>query len=346
MSVDFTHVQSWRISNLTGIDQLSLTTAALPHPARGQVAVAIHAVSLNSRDVQIVTGKYPGTVEKSGGGLIPCSDGAGEVVEAGEGVTSFRVGDRVAATFHANWESGQPHPAVGDAALGGNAHGTLTELALFDERGLVHLPAYLSFEEAATLPCAAVTAWTALRDTAWPIGPESIVLVQGTGGVSVVAAQLAVAAGSRVIATSSSDDKLAVYAKIGVAQSDLINYKTTPDWVAEVKRRAPNGVDHIVEVTGQLLSSTKCAKKGGIVNVIGHQTDTEAVTAKSLMGYAVDLRRLVVGSRRSFQDLLLAMEHHSIKPIVDRVFPFSGAQDAFHYLQSQKHVGKVVIAIK
>ena len=163
--------------------------------------------------------------------------------------------------------------------------------------------------------------------------------------MSVVAAQLAVAAGSRVIATSSSQDKLRVFARMGVDASDLIDYTATPDWVAEVRQRAPEGVDHVVEVTGQLLSSCRCTRLGGTVSVIGHVTDRERVSAKDLMLFAVDLRRVIVGSRRAFQQLLLAMEHQAIRPIIDRVFPFAEAREALRYLESGAHVGKVVIRV-
>ena len=289
---------------------------------------------------------YAAPKETSGGGLIPCSDGAGVVVDVGEGVQEFKVGDRVATTFHANWEDGDPPANIGREALGGTRHGTLTQVGVYEEKGLVHLPDSLSFEEAATLTCAPVTAWTALRDTANPIGPESVVLVQGTGGVSVFAAQLAVATGSRVIATSSSDDKLQVYAKIGVHKGDLINYKQTPDVAAEVKKRVATGCDHVVEVAGQLSQSLRCVKKGGTITVIGFVAEEqERPTSREILWSAAYVRGVHVGSRRSFQRMLLAIEHAGIKPIVDKTFAFEQAQKAYEYLQSQKHVGKVVIQV-
>ena len=267
------------------------------------------------------------------------------VVEVGADVTNFKVGDRVATCFHANYVAGPPHEAVGQAALGGTAHGALTEVGVYEEHGLVHIPDSLSFEEAATLPCAPVTAFTALRDTVHPIGSESIVYVQGTGGVSVFAAQLALASGSRVIATSSSDDKLKVYRTMGVKDSDLINYKTTPDVVAEVRKRAPEGVDHVVEVTGHLQDSCKVVKKGGVVTVIGFVGGVQQLTPWDALGCSAYIRGILVGSRHSFQQMLRAIEQNHIRPIIDQTFPFEKAPDAYRHLESQKHVGKVVISV-
>ena len=345
-SVDYSSVKAWRISEFTGIDKLTLDTCTVAPPHRGQVTVAIHAVSLNYRDFIMVTGKYPGkTFKDSDGKLVPCSDGAGVVVDVGAGVTDFKVGDRVATTFHSNWEAGPMHAGVMTQALGGTAAGTLTQIGVYEAHGLVHIPDSLSFEEAATLPCAAVTAYTALRDTVYPVGPESTVLVQGTGGVSVFAAQLALAAGARVIATSSSDEKLKAYAKLGVRSGDLINYKSTPDVTAEVRRRVPGGVDHVVEVTGQLSSSCKCVKKGGVVTVIGFVGQAEPLTARDILGCSAYIRGILVGSRQSSENLLRAIENNGIKPLVDKTFAFEDAPNAFHYLESQKHVGKVVITV-
>ena len=218
-SIDYKSIKSYRLNKFTSIDDLVIVTGPIQPPQRGQVAVRIHAVSLNYRDYIIAigrhsgahrqstesrhnlnnrllifcllcglycffAGKYPGAKTTSGGGLIPCSDGAGEVIEIGEGVTQFKVGDRVATTFHENWESGPAPQTTGSRALGGTAQGTLTEIGVYEEGSLVHLPDSLSFSEAATLTCAPVTAWTALRDTPFPIGPESTVLVQGTGTIS------------------------------------------------------------------------------------------------------------------------------------------------------------------
>ncbi|KAJ3167454.1 hypothetical protein HDU88_002376 [Geranomyces variabilis] len=344
-TVNYDRVKTYRISDFTGIDKLRLQEGSVSAPKRGQVAVRIHAVSLNYRDLITIKGSYPGPKDTSNGGLIPCSDGAGEVVEVGEGVTEFKVGDRVATNFHDNWESGPVPATVGSRALGGALQGTLTQLGVFEERGLVHVPDSLSYEEAATLTCAPLTAYTALRDTPHPIGPESIVLVQGTGGVSVFAAQLALAAGARVIATSSSDQKLQTYAKLGVKQPDLINYKTTPDWPTEVRKRAPDGVDHVVEVSGQLAQSVKCTKKGGTITIIGFVGEAQSISAADILFGAVNLRGVLIGSRHSFKQLLLAVDHNSIKPVIDKVFGFEEVPEAFKYLESQKHVGKIVIKV-
>ena len=278
-SIDYSNVASYRLNKFAGLDELSAPKKGpITPPARGQVAVRIHAVSLNYRDWLIATGKYPGPKETSGGGLIPCSDGAGEVVAVGDNVRQFAVGDRVATTFHENWESGETPQTTGKHALGGTAQGTLTQLGVYDESTLVHLPDTLSYQEAATLTCAPLTAWTALRDTVHPIGPESTILVQGTGGVSIFAAQLAVAAGARVVATSSSDDKLQAYKRIGVKEGDLVNY-AKGDWVAAVKKIAPDGFDHIVEVSGELKKSLSVVKRGGTVN--GQRSKGHTTTARA-----------------------------------------------------------------
>ena len=344
-SFDYSKVRSYRLNQFSGIDELAIKEGPIHPPARGQVAVRIHAVSLNYRDFIIAAGMYPGPKTTTGGGLIPCSDGAGEVLEVGEGVTLFKAGDRVATTFHENWESGEPPQTTGQRALGGTAQGTLTQIGVYEEGSLVHIPDMLSYQEAATLSCAPLTAWTALRDTVHPIGPESTVLVQGTGGVSIFAAQLALAAGSRVIATSSSDAKLQKYKQLGVQDGDLINYKQT-DWVQQVKKIAADGVDHVIEVSGQLKKSLQVIKKGGVVSVIGFVGGNEQVAAMDVLWASCYIRSILVGSRQSFRYMLQAIEHNGIKPVIDRTFEFEQAQEAYRYLESQQHVGKVVINVQ
>ena len=302
----------------------------------------IKAVSLNFRDLDCIHGRYFKAEDKdtSNGGLIPCSDGAGEVVDVGEDVNDYKPGDRVITAFHANWESGPVPADILTAALGVSRQGTLTEMGVFEAMGLVHCPDWLTFEQAATLPCAAVTAWTTLRDTPQPIGPESIVLVEGTGGVSVFAAQIALASGSRVIATSSSDDKMSVYRKMGVQDTDLINYSTHKDWAREVRKLAPGGVDHVVEVAGQIGLALKAVKRGGVITNIGYVSDASPVTCQDLLWATANIRSTAVGSRHSLIQLLKALEGNRIKPIIDKVFDFEQARDALEYFQSQKHVGE------
>ena len=345
--VDYQRVRAWRINDFSGIDQLRLATSSIRPPKRGQVTVRIRAVAVNFRDLDCVHGRYFKKEDKdlSDGGLIPCSDGAGEVVEVGEDVTEYKAGDRVITCFHANWESGPVPADVQKAALGVSRQGTLTTMGVYEAMGLVHCPDELTFEEAATLPCAAVTAWSALRDTPQPIGPESVVLVEGTGGVSVFAAQIAVAAGSRVLACSSSDDKMAVYKDMGIPESDLINYSQHKDWATEVRKRVPLGVDHVVEVAGQLKLALNSVKPGGVVNNIGYVDAGEGVSCQELLFAAANVRSTAVGSRHSFIQLLKAFKGHGIKPVIDRVFSFEEAKEALKYMEEGSHVGKIVIKV-
>jgi len=346
--VDYSKVSAWRINDFTGIDKLKLSESSIQPPKRKQVAVKIHAVSLNYRDLLVVTGKYPGDKPTDNGGLIPCSDGAGEVVDLGEDVTEWKVGDRVMTTFHTNWEAGKHPSDAGQHALGAALHGALTQIGVFEEAGLVKIPEYLRYEEAATLPCAAVTAWTSLVDVETPVGPHQTVLVQGTGGVSVFAAQIALAAGARVIATSSSDDKMAVYKRLGVREGDLINYSKTPEWGQQARKLAPEGVDHITEVGGSktMQNSLKAIRKDGQITIIGFVGGVDAMpSVLEVLWSTASIRAVLVGSRNNFKNLSQAFEHHKIKPVIDKVYDFKNAPDAIEHLQSQRHVGKIVIKV-
>ena len=220
----------------------------------------------------------------------------------------------------------------------------LAEYALFDQDGLVHIPEHLSFDEAATLPCAGVTAWNALFALR-PLQPGQTVLVLGTGGVSMFALQFARAAGARVIATSSSDEKLARAKSLGA--TDLINYRTHPEWQTEVEKiTGGRGVDYVVEVggAGTLPRSVEATRLGGSISLIGVLTGGE-INPTPMMRKNLVVRGIYVGSRQMFEAMNLAIALHKIKPVIDRVFPFAAAQDAYRHLQSQAHVGKVVIAI-
>jgi NADPH:quinone reductase-like Zn-dependent oxidoreductase len=320
----------------------------LPKPGRGQVLVRVHATSLNFRDLAILKGHYPAaTADKA----IPLSDGAGEVVALGEGVTQWKVGARVAATFTPSLLGGsQRYWQPLTVSLGGDLDGTLAQYIVADEQGLVDIePSGLSYEEAAALPCAGVTAWNALYGGVAPLRAGRTVLVQGTGGVSILAAQLALAAGARVIATSSSDDKLARLEKLGVAKSDLINYKTTPEWSVKVLELTGGlGVDHVIEVGGPGTAgqSVASARVGGEIAVIGMVGGVEgSISPLSLLFKAVNMRGVIVGNREIFRELLEALGQNKVKPVVDKVFPFEQAAEAFKYLESGAHFGKVVIKI-
>ncbi|MEJ2717845.1 MAG: NAD(P)-dependent alcohol dehydrogenase [Deltaproteobacteria bacterium] len=325
-----------------GIDELKLVEKDVPKPGHGEVLVKMKAASLNYRDLLMIAGKYNPKLQRP---RIPFSDGAGEVTEVGPGVTRWKVGDRVASTFFRKWIAGGVNADAARSARGGEVDGVLSEYLVSDVESLVAVPEHLSFEEGATLPCAAVTAWNAL--TAGGLTCGDTVLTLGTGGVSVFAVQLATAAGARVIGTSSSDAKLDHLKKLGV--SDGINYKTVPDWhkkVLELTNR--RGVDRVVEVggAGTLLKSVLATRIGGIVSLIGVLTGQSGeVNPLPAVMKGIRIQGIFVGSREMFEALNRAITTHGIKPVIDKVFSFDEVKDALHYQESQAHFGKVVVRI-
>jgi NADPH:quinone reductase-like Zn-dependent oxidoreductase len=335
----------WRFPTTDAIDSLKLREEDTPHPARGQVLVRMHAASLNYRDLMIATGRSARGAPLPD--LIPLSDGAGEVVEIGPEVTRVAIGDRVAACFMQSWLGGDISPEDAASSLGGAIHGVLGEYRLFDQQGLVKLPAHLSFEDGATLPCAAVTAWNALFHGPKPLVVGQSVLVLGTGGVSVFALQFAHAAGARVIATSSSDGKLAQAKLLGA--SDGVNYRTDPEWQTAVRDlTGGRGVDHVVEVggPGTLPRSIEATRQGGSIHMIGGVAGGGTIDPTVAMRRGVLLRGIYVGSRQMFEAMNQAIALHRITPVIDRVFDFADAKAAYRHLQAQGHFGKVVIRIE
>lgn len=334
----------WHFPQADGIDTLVQAEADTPRPGRNQVLVRIRATSLNYRDLMVATGR--GARGPTPPNLIPLSDGAGEVVEIGPNVTRVKPGDRVAALFMQTWLGGEIEPDHVASSMGGAINGVLAEYAVLDQDGLVHIPDHLSFEEAACLPCAGVTAWNALFALR-PIGPGQTVLVLGTGGVSIFALQFARAAGARVIATSSSDDKLAKARALGA--TDTINYRQHPEWQNEVLRLTNGrGVDHVVEVggPGTLQRSVEAARAGGSISLIGVLTGAAGdISPVPMMRKGLVVRGIYVGSRQMFEAMNAAIALHKIKPEIDRVFPFAEAKAAYHHITSQTHVGKVVIRV-
>jgi NADPH:quinone reductase-like Zn-dependent oxidoreductase len=267
------------------------------------------------------------------------------VVEVGPGVTRFKTGDRVAAAFMTGWIDGPPSEEKARTALGGAVDGVLAELRMFREEGLVRIPDHLSYEEASTLPCAAVTAWHALM-TDGGLMPGGTVLVQGTGGVSLFALQFAHLAGARVIATSSSDAKLERARKMGA--SDGINYKTTPEWDAAARKLTDGiGVDHIVEVggAGTLARSFKAVRMGGRISLIGVLGGAGDVGFVPVLMKNIQVQGIFVGSRAMFEAMNRAIVLHQLRPVVDRVFAFEEAPAALRHLESGAHFGKVVIRV-
>lgn len=320
----------------TSIDGLVAAERNRPEPGTNEVLVRMHAASLNFRDLAIVTGKYfGGAVARN---TIPLSDGAGRVEAVGAGVERFEVGDRVAATFR-----------QGDGpldALGSPRDGVLTEYAVFGEHGLVRLPESLSYEEAATLPCAGVTAWNAVVGGR-QIKPGETVVTLGTGGVSIFALQLAKAAGARVIITSSSDAKLEKARALGADAT--INYKTTPDWERAVADLTGGlGAEQVVDLggPGTLPHSYQAVGPGGEIAMIGVITRPDGdLSPLPLMPKSATLRGIFVGDRSLFEQLNRAIEANAIKPVIDRVFELDAAREAYEYLRSAQHLGKVVIRI-
>lgn len=323
-----------------GIDELKLVEKDVPQPGRGEVLVQMKAASLNYRDLLMIDGKYNPRLQRP---RIPFSDGAGEVVEVGPDVTRWKVGDRVASIFFQKWIAGGITPDAAKSARGGAIDGVLSEYVIFDEESVVAVPEHLSFEEGATLPCAAVTAWNALTTGGLACGDT--VLTLGTGGVSVFAAQLATAAGARVIGTSSSDAKLDRLKELGV--TDGINYNTVPDWHKKVTGLTNGrGVDRVIEVggAGTLLKSVLATRVGGIVSLIGVLTGQSGeVNPLPAVMKGICIQGIFVGSREMFEALNRALTMHEIKPVIDKVFPFDAVKDALHYQESQAHFGKVVI---
>ncbi|MGH9361886.1 MAG: zinc-dependent alcohol dehydrogenase family protein [Thermoanaerobaculia bacterium] len=326
-----------------GLENLVLAERPEPAPGPGQVVVRHHAASLNYRDLLLVRGQYN---PKQKLPVVPCSDGAGEVVAVGEGVTRVRVGDRVCPTFHQGWLAGEPSRERLRSTLGSPLDGTLAERILLDGEGVVAVPEHLSDEEAATLPCAAVTAWNALVTEGGIVAGDTV-LVQGTGGVSIFALQLGVLLGARVIVTSSSDAKLARARELGAWEG--INYREVPAWGVRARElTGGRGVDLVVEVggAGTFEQSLQALRPGGSLSLIG----VLAGAALELRLTAIQMRMirvqgLLVGHRDSFEAMNRAIVHHRLRPVVDRVFPLAEARAAFEHLASGAHFGKVVVRI-
>jgi NADPH:quinone reductase-like Zn-dependent oxidoreductase len=335
-------MKAFEIQNAFGLDNLILTERPDPQPAAGQVVVRVRAASLNYRDLMMVRGQYNPRQRLP---LIPVSDGAGEVVSCGEGVSRVKVGDRVAGLFTQKWIAGEPTRAKLGSSLGGPLDGMLAQQVTLSEEGVVLAPNHLSDEEAATLPCAAVTAWHSLIVQGRLKAGETV-LVQGTGGVSIFALQFAVMMGAEVIVTSSSDEKLERARELGAAHT--INYKTTPDWDKAAKEITGGaGVDHIVEVggAGTFARSLRSARIGGHIGVIGVLSGAASeLSVTPILMQNLRVQGVLVGSREMFEDMNRAISLHKMKPVVDRVFSFEEAKEAFLHMQSAAHFGKICIS--
>ena len=336
-------MKAFEVQNKWGLESLKLADRPDPSPGHGQVVIKVKAVSLNYRDLLMVKGQYNPKLPLP---LIPVSDGAGEVTAIGEGVTRVKVGDRVAGNFSQKWIAGEPTRARLGESLGGPVDGMLAQYRVLSEEGVVKVPDHLTDEEAATLPCAAVTAWNCLV-TLGEMTAGDTVLLQGTGGVSIFGLQLAVASGAEVIITSSSDEKLERAKRLGAAH--CINYKTTPDWEKRVKELTSGvGVDHIIEVGGAdtFGKSLRAVRIGGSIYLIGNLSgNTAEVNLVQILMQNIRVQGVLVGSRETFEAMNRAVSLHKLKPVIDRVFPFEEATKAFEYMASGAHFGKICIRV-
>jgi NADPH:quinone reductase-like Zn-dependent oxidoreductase len=337
-------MRAYQILPGDGIDGLRCVDFPDRELGNGEVRVRVHAVSLNYRDLMVAGGTYLVSVDDP---IIPCSDGAGEVLAVGPGVTRFQAGDRVAASFFPYWHDGPTSPEKIRHALGGDIDGMLAEEVILAEDALVKLPAGMSFVDAATLPCAGVTAWNAMFESSNGIRPGDTVLLLGTGGVSILGLQLARAAGLHVIITSSSDAKLQRARELGAHHT--INYRGFPEWQEEVLRATRGVGAHVVlEVGGKGTVSRSVASTamGGSVAIIGGVSGFGGeVNPATLLASAKRMVGVYVGSRTMLEKVMRFADTCGIQPVVDRVFTFDQAKEAYRYMESGSHFGKVVIAV-
>jgi NADPH:quinone reductase-like Zn-dependent oxidoreductase len=332
-----------------GLEHLKTSELPMPEVAPRTVLIKIHAVSLNYRDLLVVKGLYNPRMALP---RIPCSDSSGEIVAVGEGVSRVAVGDRVCGIFMQRWLNGALTADKSKAALGGDVDGMLAEYVVLHEDGVVRFPEHLTYEEAATLPCAGVTAWNALQyggDPARPIVAGETVLIQGTGGVSIFALQFATLLGAKVIGTSSSEEKLARVSSMGLAAG--CNYRERPEWWKwAVEKTEGAGVDRIIEVggAGTFGQSLRAAKVGGMdaqIGVLSGGAVTDALALAPILHKQLRVQGIYVGSRTMFEKMNDAIAKAGLHPVVDRVFPLQETRDAFQHMESAAHFGKIVIRV-
>jgi NADPH:quinone reductase-like Zn-dependent oxidoreductase len=336
-------MRRYQLGKLGSLDALELREVETPRPGPGQVTVRIRACSLNHRDLNIVSGNYASVALKPG--AIPLSDGAGEVAAVGADVTRWKVGDRVAPIFVQRWLGGNLLQEYMPSALGGPSDGVLAEQVVLSQEGLVRIPSHMSFEQAATLPCAAVTAWNATL-VRGQLQPGDTVVTLGTGGVSLFAAQLSLLSGARAIATTGSDEKAERLHELGV--SDVINYRTTADWGARVRElTGGRGADLVVDVggPGSVAQAIAAIRYGGHISVVGNLAGKATIDPATLFAKRASMCGIQVGSRDMVEAMNRAIETAKLAPVIDRVFEFEDARAAYEYLASAKHFGKVVVRV-
>lgn len=335
-------MHQWQLGKTPGWDNLDLVEIDQPKPGPNEVLVRMRAASINFRDTLVATDE-----NRFCSGRVPFSDGAGEVVSIGTNVKSWKIGDRVAGTFFSHWQSGRFSMRYHEAALGGSVDGVLRQYATFDEQSLVRIPSNYSFEAASTLPCAGLTAWYALMNRCCFQAGETV-LILGTGGVSLWAMQIAIAAGGNTIVTSSSNEKLSRAKQLGAQHT--INYLSNPSWEKEVhKLTNKQGVDHVIEVggpktIGQSLSSVAA---GGNIALIGVLTgfDAPQTSLFPLLGKNASLHGIYVGCRDSFTKFITFLEVTNVQPAIDQIIPFERAPEAYRLMRSGEHFGKIVVSI-
>lgn len=332
-------MRAWHLTE-PGIGGLRLVEAAQRPPGEHQVRIAMRAWSLNYRDLAIASGRRNLPLP-----LVPLSDGAGEVIEVGTAVTSVKPGDRVATCFFERWVSGEPTDEALASALGAARGGALAEEIVLHEDGVIRAPEHLSYEEVATLPCAALTAWDALFRRGQPCRPGDTVLLLGTGGVSIFGLQFALMAGAHTIITSSSDEKLAKARTLGVHET--VNYRATPEWHVPVRElTGGRGVDHVIEIGGAttIPESLQSVRQGGRIALIGAVAGAGSVDIGSAGTRRISIEGVYVGSRDMFAEMNRALMSHGTRPVIDSTFAFEEAPAAYEYMTGQSHFGKVVIS--
>lgn len=336
-------MKRYQLGKLGSFDALNWIETPSPQPGLGQVRVRIRACSLNHRDLNIISGTYTSLPIQPG--AIPLSDGAGEVTAVGPCVTRWKMGDRVAPIFVQRWLGGDLLHEYMPSALGGPSDGVLAEEIVLNEEGLVRIPVHMTYEQASTLPCAAVTAWNAVFEKG-ALRPGQTLVTLGTGGVSLFAAQFALMAGARVIATTGSDAKAARLQALGI--TDVVNYNAVANWDARIRElTGGRGADLVVEVggPGSLAKSISALRYCGHISAVGNLAGKATIDPGTLFAKRASLCGIQVGSRDMFEAMNRAMEVAKLEPVIDRVFEFDDARSAYEYLAGGAHFGKVVIRV-
>ncbi|MBT8437373.1 MAG: NAD(P)-dependent alcohol dehydrogenase [Gammaproteobacteria bacterium] len=334
-------MRAYEIASDGGVDALALNDRQSPQPEAGEILVGLRASSINYRDLSTIEDPVARGIEFP---RIPNSDGAGEVIAVGAGVSRFKIGDRVAGCFFQNWSDGRISAAAMASAMGGAVDGMLAEKVVLSEAGAVHIPAHMSFEEASTLPCAGLTAWNCLVEQGG-LRAGNTALFLGTGGVSIIGLQIAKMIGARAIITSSSDEKLERAKNLGA--DELINYRQNPDWDTRVLEMTNgNGVDVTIETGGggTLEKTMEATRVGGTISLIGVLSGG-MINPTTVMRKSIRLQGVYVGNRRMFEDMNAAFALNKISPVIDRVFDFEDARSAYHAMRAAGHFGKLVVKV-